>query len=375
MNRESKGATMEENLGVFSVPDLRTRARERFGSGSWIAVARRDVLVHALETGVPPANGDGQGVDLAKAIAAAIQAHLPEPTVNEDRVHEIIKAHLDTRAEADEARVKDAIKAALGKAVTRIVVEDVKTKAVRDMGVQHKCFEALLKAVSANVPVYLVGPAGSGKTHAAESAAKALGLPFYCQSVCQQTTTSYLLGYMDASGKYVRSLYREAYENGGVFLLDEIDAGNPNVIAVLNAGVSNCLAAFPDGMVKRHENFRLIAAANTYGLGADRQYVGRLQLDAASLDRFAFLEWTYDEDLECAIAPDEDWTRYVQACRAAAAVLQIRMVISPRASLYGARLIAAGMDREDVAKTVLFKGLDAATANKLNEKAIELAGK
>ena len=54
-------------------------------------------------------------------------------------------------------------------------------------------------------------------------------------SVCLTTSESKLLGYNGVSdGKYVRSPLPEAYEFGGVFLLDEIDLGNPGILAVLN---------------------------------------------------------------------------------------------------------------------------------------------
>ena len=53
----------------------------------------------------------------------------------------------------------------------------------------------------------------------------------------------------------------------------------------------------------RHPETILIAAANTIGRGADAQYVGRNQLDAATLDRFilAMIRVDYDPALECHI--------------------------------------------------------------------------
>ncbi len=82
-----------------------------------------------------------------------------------------------------------------------------------------------------------------------------------------------------------------------MFLCDEIDAGNANVLATLNALLSQPIAAFPDGMVERHENFAFLAAGNTTGAGADMKFVGRNQLDGATLDRFVFVFWEYDEEL------------------------------------------------------------------------------
>ena len=235
----------------------------------------------------------------------------------------------------------------------------------RNCGKQHRSFPVLLQLLAARQHVYLVGPAGSGKTTAADECAKALGLDFYCQSVGAQTTQAQLIGYSDATGSYVPTHFRRAYENGGVFLLDEIDAGNANVLTVLNAALANGQCAFPDKMVTRHENFRCIAAANTFGTGADRQYVGRNQLDAASIDRFAFLDWPYDEALEAELADNDDWTAHVVKARRAVELLKVRHVVSPRASIKGAQLLSAGIAREQVEASLLWKGLDTETRAKV----------
>lgn len=96
----------------------------------------------------------------------------------------------------------------------------------RNVGRQHREVPTLLALVGQNESVFMVGPAGSFKTSAAKAVATALNLPFYCESMSQQTSISQLLGYMDAHGRYVRSKLREAYEHGGVYLMDEIDNGN-----------------------------------------------------------------------------------------------------------------------------------------------------
>lgn len=104
------------------------------------------------------------------------------------------------------------------------------------------------------------------------------------------------------AGHVVRTQFREAYENGGVFLLDEVDASDPDALTASNSALSNGMAAFPDALVRKHEDFVAIAAGNTFGSGADRQYVGRNQLDAATLDRFTVFEVDYDEMLELEIS-------------------------------------------------------------------------
>lgn len=222
--------------------------------------------------------------------------------------------------------------------------------------VKHKCLEDVLLMVVAGTSPFLVGPAGSGKTTLAEQIAKVLGRAFYMAS---RVSSEYkLTGFVDANGKTVRTAFREAYEHGGVFLFDEVDASDPDALTAFNAALAGKLADFPDGVVARHADFVAIAAGNTFGRGADRQYVGRNQLDAATLDRFQVYEVDYDEQLEVKLAGNEEWTRYVQKVRAAIDAEKVRHVVSPRASISGAKLLAAGMDRAKVEEACIWKGLD-----------------
>lgn len=241
-------------------------------------------------------------------------------------------------------------------------------------GVQHEQFENLLKLVGAGQATLLVGPAGTGKSHAAEKVAETLGLEFHAISVGSQTSKSDLAGYMTATGAYVRTQFRDAYEHGGLFLLDEADAGNSNVLILLNAALSNGKMAFPDGMVAAHENFRMVATANTYGNGASRQYVGRNQLDAATLDRFATLDWNIDAKVEESLAgtsaDGKRWLAVVRAVRAKVVdELDLRVVISPRATQRGALALAAGLAFEDVMKIALTGNIPASSQKEVENVA------
>lgn len=228
---------------------------------------------------------------------------------------------------------------------------------------QHKSFIKLLKVVSCRLNAYIVGPAGSGKTTAAENCAKAFGVNFYFTGAIASEYK--LTGFMNAQGKIVSTDFRKAYEEGGLFLFDEIDASYPQAVLAFNAALANDFMDFPDGRINRHPDFYCIAAANTFGQGADRQYIGRNQLDAASLDRFVFIEWDYDEELEFIIAKNDDWVKKVQEIRKIIDKLKIRHVISPRASIFGARLLKNKIPENEVEELVIWKGMDSATKTKI----------
>ena len=228
---------------------------------------------------------------------------------------------------------------------------------IKDLGVQHFQFEKLLKYVQTKNNIFLVGSAGSGKTTAAENVAKALNIKFYFTGAINSEYK--LTGFIDAQGRIVNTEFRKAYEHGGLFLFDEIDASFPQAILAFNAALANDFMDFPDKKVPKHRNFYCIAAANTFGTGADRQYVGRNQLDAATLDRFITFNWEIDETLEHELANNYEWVNYVQKARKAASKIGERHIISPRASMQGADLLRIGIDRKEVEKDVVWKGLDA----------------
>jgi hypothetical protein len=230
--------------------------------------------------------------------------------------------------------------------ITTIEVNNIATGVTVNVGVQHHTFPLLLQVLSQKLNVWLTGPAGSGKTTAAHNCAKALNLPF---AFCGAQSNEYgLLGFTTATGTTVRTPFREVYENGGVFLFDEIDASSASAVLAFNAALANGVCNFPDKMVERHPDFICIAAANTFGLGATSEYVGRMKQDSAFLDRFCFVAWDVDEQLEKAMCGNDSWCSRVQYLRANAKRNGIKVIISPRASLYGAKLLASGMDQATV---------------------------
>jgi hypothetical protein len=205
----------------------------------------------------------------------------------------------------------------------------------------HKRFDRCLRLARERKNILLIGPAGCGKTVLAEQVADALSLEFAHVSCSAGTSDGTLLGRLLPTGEggrfeYHPSEFVRLYEQGGVFLFDEIDAADANVLIVVNAALANDRLAVPSRIGRpvavRHPDFVAVAAANTYGTGADRLYVGRNQLDEATLDRFRIgqIELDYDPAIEKRVCPDPHLRGVLQTYRKRARKAGLRRIISTR---------------------------------------------
>ena len=234
-------------------------------------------------------------------------------------------------------------------------------------GVVHEKFEEVLKAVSNNIPVYLVGPAGSGKNVLCKQVADALGLKFYFTNAVTQEYK--LTGFTDAMGKYQPTQFYKAFTEGGLFMLDEIDASIPEVLTILNAAIANKYFDFPApiGYVEANPNFRVIAAGNTSGSGADFQYVGRNQLDGASTNRFIYETVDYSPIIENSIALDTALADFCREFRNSAKRVGVNIIVSYRAIEYLTKLLPI-MSMEDALRMCLVKDLEKDDLNNITRE-------
>jgi len=215
--------------------------------------------------------------------------------------------------------------------------------------------------------VMLVGAAGAGKSKMVSQCARVFGKEFYPMSIGAQTTKSDLMGFMNAQGEYVTTPVRMAFENGGILLLDEIDAGNSGTLTILNNLLSNNEIMFPDKKVAKHPDFQCVCTANTYGRGGTLEYVGRNRLDAATLDRFVIFNVHYDLDLEKYLCKNDWYHNVIQQMRNNAEKYDIKIIISPRACIDGADLLDAGFKVKEVLDMVVFKGVSDDVRSKILE--------
>ena len=234
-------------------------------------------------------------------------------------------------------------------------------------GATHEKFETVLNMVNLDIPVYLTGKAGTGKNVICKQVAEALGLDFYFTNAVTQEYK--LTGFIDANGKYQDTQFFKAFTKGGLFFLDEMDASVPETLVILNAAIANRYFDFPCGKFEAHPKFRVIAAGNTFGTGADINYTGRYSLDRASLDRFAVVKIDYSPNIEEAIADgDTELISFCRAFREATDKAGVECLCSYR-TMERVKKLATVMDKlEDVLETSLTKGMDQDTKKTIESR-------
>lgn len=314
--------------------------------------------------------------DLAKQIAEAVQPHI-KTSLDEKEVRKVVQDEVAKSLDTVEQMVKDSLKKSEQ-------VLTVKKESLPDIkfNFYHPLLPTLIKIVETRkldgqrMNAYLYGAPGGSKTTSARQVSEALGLKYYYISMNPQTPDSRIQGFMqpqlNGPSVYVPTIWHEAYTQGGVMCIDEFDNSSDSMLTAMNSAIDNGHASFPCGIVPRHPDFVLIATGNTAGKGGDLNHAGRRPLDAATLDRFVFINWTYDENLEeeltLAANPNaKAWLLWVRDVRKYAKREFPRLVVSPRASLTGASLLKSGAftDPKSLADSVLFKGLDQDSKDKI----------
>lgn len=250
--------------------------------------------------------------------------------------------------------------------VVPVEVEEPKQEEVeQEKEIRHEKYNQIKTCIELNIPVYLVGEAGTGKNYTLEQIAWDCGYDFYYTNSVQQEYK--LTGFIDAGGKYHETEFYKAFKNGGIFFLDEIDASIPEVLVLLNAAIANRYFEFPNGRIYAHEKFRVVAAGNTVGSGADELYTGRMVLDAATLDRFVIIDFDYDRNVELSISNNnKELVDFVEDIRRQSRENGMRCTFSYRCIIQVTKLEQAGMDIKTILQIAVFKGMSKNTINQFS---------
>lgn len=248
------------------------------------------------------------------------------------------------------------VKDTYGTLPTKTIVVKSEKGEKKVKGVISKELTNVVNLVAMNIPVYLSGPAGCGKNVICKQVSEALGLEFYFSNAVTQEYK--LTGFVDANGQFHETQFYKAFTQGGLFMLDEMDASIPEALVILNAAIANGYFDFPNGKANAHKDFRVVAAGNTLGGGADDVYTGRYQLDGSSLDRFAIVPVDYDENVESQLAgEDKELLDFVRALRKAFSKSQLKGVVSYR-MIERLSKMKGLFDEKSVVRFTVVRGMD-----------------
>lgn len=233
-----------------------------------------------------------QNDDIAKAVAEYLEKHPPTVKVNDP--------------------------------LTINIASPRGTKTVK--GLRHCAFDKVLKVLSHRPrATLLTGPAGCGKTRMSAQVAEALDLKFYTINMSEGVTEGVMFGQRtlkpDGSTGWQDGIVTEAFENGGLLFVDEMDNADPNLMVGLNqildgSQVVSMAHRVHKPMAKRHKDFVVMCGANTL-LSGSSEYSARNSMDGATVDRFmgAIIPVDYDKTLEQHLIPDADALKVMWAFR------------------------------------------------------------
>lgn len=321
-----------------------------------------DPVAAALRAALDAKQAESRHVREVRADLERVRTELVKLQESYRDVHGGIHTLADLTGKADKGFAESiaAVEARM-KAVEDTTVKTIRFQVGEAVGPEIKGARPELAAIVRRIlagrrNVWMTGPAGSGKTSLAAQVAEALGRRFGAQSFAPDITTGALVGGVDVSGTWKETAFVDFYENGGVYLLDEIDAADAAILVYLNAALENGTLYLPRHndparrIIKRHPETVIIGAANTWGTGADAQYVGRSQLDAAFLSRFALAKFGigYDEKLEASLCPDRALLSELHAIRGRLQDNKIRRLCGTREIKAAGELFAAGFTQAEI---------------------------
>lgn len=257
--------------------------------------------------------------------------------VDEEAVKGIVEKSLSERLSSVEKVVSDTVSAEMERykrnAPRKLVIDMGAKKVTTKEELRHERFEDALKIMSAGHHLWLYGPAGTGKSKMAHQLADAIGAKYHYTGAILDEFTG-LKGFIDANGTKHGTEFTRALEDAKsgeqvVMCFDECDGSIPEVLITLNNLLSDGAIECMGELYEYTDNLHFVACGNTNGRGGGSEYV-RSILDDATLNRFVFMEISYDPKIEDAIAGSEALAKFTRALRDAAESTGTELLVTYR---------------------------------------------
>ena len=258
--------------------------------------------------------------------------------------------------------------------------------------------KTIMIGIEMNIPVYLWGYHGSGKTSMFEQVCARTNRQMIRVNHSGNTEESHILGQVHANEKetyFGPGPLPMAMRYGWVYVADEYDYADPSVLAVYQSVLEGKPLLIKEAEansewrhVRPHPNFRLCATGNTNGQGDETgQYMGTAIGNAANYSRFGIVKHVH--------YPDAEKEKQVLLKKSKQRLMNAQITEQDAGLLIDfATAIRKGHDKGDIGNTVgprelinaavlgvrfvdFRKGLELAFINRLNEndrhKASEIA--
>lgn len=268
----------------------------------------------------------------------------------QQKMQEKLQAHMQEVQKQIETQAEKAAQQAPQKHEYKFTFNDAEPVSIEGEFVPDWVAEAASIARTGTL-VRLVGPAGCGKSHGVGIVAKILQQRMGFVNFSEGVTEADLYGFRHIEGDstvYVvpELSFADCFEHGGVWLGDEFDRANPNVLTSLNAAFANGHLSLPKRkgatVAKRSESFFGIVACNTWSNGPTSEYVSANKQDASTNDRFLVgtIYVDYNKQLEDSLMPDKVTLARIWKVRDAVMSLGLKRVVSTRFIADAAKLQA-----------------------------------
>jgi hypothetical protein len=267
------------------------------------------------------------------------------------------------------------------KAIPHVTVRKNPDPADPPFKLVHMNYEAAKFWLDMGVSIYLNGPAGSGKTVAAQQLAEEYGRN--CTIIpCHGEMTVYdLSGYRDGHGEFCPTPFYHAWQRGDVIVIDEVDKSPGEVNVFLNSATAQGVITFPNGeTLEKQEQSHLIFTGNTKMSGADAAYSAGQRQDGSFSNRLVAIDWPFDANLELALAEQEAIAHggtklqgksvltKIQKIRSVLEDLGMTYIVGQRQTMMASAALAAGRSEDTVYAEVVYNWMDPRDAERVKEK-------